>query len=122
MEVIEEAIKSLNLLFPPYNKPTNRFLRKHNERLYNFRLRSDEIAPNRVGSKVRLREFAFYHDRLIELAQEFTNPPKDWNTIFRDYRNPIQYWTFWIGLVIFIATVVSIALGGAQVYYAQHAA
>ncbi|KAK6706847.1 hypothetical protein SNK04_007862 [Fusarium graminearum] len=94
------------------------FLQKHNMLLFRFRLRSHGHA----ASKVRLREFTFYHDRLIELAQEFINPPKDWNTIFRDYRNPIQYWTFWLGLVLFIATIVSVALAGAQVYYAQHAA
>ncbi|KAF4974567.1 hypothetical protein FZEAL_8539 [Fusarium zealandicum] len=120
LEVIEETIKSLNLLFPHYNTPTNRFLRKHNKRLYLFRLRGHGHARDRAGSKVRLREFTFYHDRLIELAQEFINPPKDWNTIFRDYRNPIQYWTFWLGLVIFLATVASVALAAAQVYYGQH--
>lgn len=91
-------------------------------KLLEFRLRGHGQARNRAGSKVRLREFTFYHDRLIELAQEFISPPKDWSTIFRDYRNPIQYWTFWLGLVIFIATVASVALGGAQVYYAQHTA
>ncbi|KAF4446969.1 hypothetical protein F53441_9440 [Fusarium austroafricanum] len=120
LEVIQETITSLELLFPRYNIPTNRFLKAHNESLYLFRVRNPGDVRDRAGSKVRLKEFVFYHDRLIELAQEFINPPKSWNTIFKDYRNPIQYWTFWIGLVIFAATVVSVVLAGVQVYYAAH--
>ncbi|KAI8961533.1 hypothetical protein F5Y11DRAFT_225755 [Daldinia sp. FL1419] len=120
LEVIEETIRSLDLLFPRFNSPTNRFLEKYNNDLYLFRLVSHDIDQDRASRKVRLREFTFYHDRLIEVAHEFITPPKDWNTIFRDYRNPIQYWTFWIGLVIFIATVISLGLAAAQVYYAQH--
>ncbi|KAH7163704.1 hypothetical protein DER46DRAFT_604902 [Fusarium sp. MPI-SDFR-AT-0072] len=122
LEVIHETIRSLDLLFPRYNIPTNRFLRAHNKNLYSFRLRNPGDVHYRTRSKVRLKEFVFYHDRVIELAQEFINPPKSWDTIFKDYRNPIQYWTFWIGLVIFIATVVSAVLAGVQVYYAAHSA
>ncbi|KAF4959251.1 hypothetical protein FSARC_10767 [Fusarium sarcochroum] len=89
------------------------------ESLYSFRVRNQGEIQDRAGSKVRLKEFFFYHDRLVELAQEFMNPPKSWDTIFRDYRNPIQYWTFWIGLVIFIATLASVILAGVQVHYAR---
>ncbi|KAJ3541755.1 hypothetical protein NM208_g4459 [Fusarium decemcellulare] len=119
LEVIEETVKSLDLLFPHYDEPTNEFLEKYYRKLYLFRLSAHGVVRNRAGTKVRLKEFTYYHDRLIDLAQEFINPPKDWNTIFRDYRNPIQYWTFWLGLVIFIATVASVVLAGVQVYYAQ---
>ncbi|KAJ8127672.1 hypothetical protein O1611_g5964 [Lasiodiplodia mahajangana] len=124
LEVLEEALKALNFLLPPYDASTRLFLRKERRSLYDFRLEHFEELGDRNKSKVRLKDFVYYHDRLVELAYEYLNPPKSWGTIWRDYRNPAQYWTFWIGLVIFIATLVfgvlSSVLAGVQIYYAQH--
>ncbi|KAI0118747.1 hypothetical protein GGR51DRAFT_554437 [Nemania sp. FL0031] len=124
LEVLEEAIKALNFLLPPYSFKTVVFLAKENNSLEEFRTKHYDELGNRTSGKVRFKEFVYYHDRLVELAYDFLNPPKDWGTVWRDYRNPAQYWTFWLGLAIFIAILVfgvlSSVLAGVQVYYAQH--
>lgn len=41
-----------------------------------------------------------YHDGMVDLAHEFNSPPKGIGTIWKDRRNPIQFFTFWFGLAI----------------------
>lgn len=41
-----------------------------------------------------------YHDGMVDLAHEFNSPPKGIRTIWKDTRNPIQFFTFWFGLFI----------------------
>ncbi|KLU83130.1 hypothetical protein MAPG_02195 [Magnaporthiopsis poae ATCC 64411] len=146
LQVLEEALMSLDLLLPGHQPATRQLLSREGKRtLLSFRAgfvegngyygggegEGDAAAPQKlprptvsICGRLRLRDFTFYNDRLSELAREYLNPPRDWTTIRRDLRNPVQYYTFWIGLVIFVATlvfgVVASVLAGVQLHYAQH--
>ncbi|KAI8945402.1 hypothetical protein F4801DRAFT_568387 [Xylaria longipes] len=97
-QVIEETIESLDYLFPAYEQRTTDYLEKNGINL------DDENGCR--GVRPALKDFALYNSRLIDIAYEFLNPPRDWRSIWKDRRNPMQFWTFWLGLLIFIITVV----------------
>ncbi|KAI0399407.1 hypothetical protein F4802DRAFT_603029 [Xylaria palmicola] len=63
--VLEEAILSLDYLFPN-DQQTEVFLDKHGK-----------VLPLPDSERPRLKQFTYYHDRLIEVAQEFLSPPRD---------------------------------------------
>jgi hypothetical protein len=61
------------------------------------------------GSRtLNMLEFDRWKDRLTELYEEvFQSPPVSWAQLWRDRRNPQQFWTFWIALLILALTIVS---------------
>ncbi|KAI1740908.1 hypothetical protein F4680DRAFT_418088 [Xylaria scruposa] len=93
-EVLDEALMSLDYLFPNAQQ-TFAFLRRH-----------DKTPSLPEGERPRLKQFVYYHDRLIEVAQEFLNPPRDLWTIWSDKRNPVQFLTFWFGLLVVLLTIL----------------
>jgi hypothetical protein len=71
-----------------------------------------DIHPTVHPESLGLGDFKIWRDRLLELRQEvYLAPPADWRQLFRDKRNPQQYWTFWLALFILILTLVSTAAG-----------
>ncbi|KAI0486606.1 hypothetical protein F4859DRAFT_526848 [Xylaria cf. heliscus] len=93
-EVLEEALMSLDYLFPNAQQ-TVAFLQRHNK---------TPSFPK--DERPRLKQFEYYHDRLIEVAQEFLNPARDWRTIWSDNRNPVQFLTFWFGLLVVLLIIL----------------
>src|SRR5437762_2241972 len=64
-----------------------------------------DIHPTVHPESLGLGDFKIWRDRLLELRQEvYLAPPADWRQLFRDKRNPQQYWTFWLALFILILT------------------
>ncbi|KAK3292481.1 uncharacterized protein B0H64DRAFT_229327 [Chaetomium fimeti] len=120
LEVLKEALLTLDYLFPPDEKPTTEFLRRRHNRNFDIL----EVTSSSGPTKPRLRDFRYYHDRLVEIAQEYLNPPRDWSTVWSDNRNPVQFWTFWFGLLILIITlifgVMATVLAGLQYGAAIH--
>ncbi|KAJ8122143.1 hypothetical protein O1611_g9916 [Lasiodiplodia mahajangana] len=100
--VITETIKSLDYLFPAFDSRTQSYLMREENEHINL---ADENGGRR-GDRPSIKEFAFYHERLMDIAYEFTNPPRDLKSIWKDRRNPVQFFIFWIVLLIFIVTVV----------------
>jgi hypothetical protein len=95
--VIEEMIKSLDCLFPPCEKATRKFL--HQNKMPFLHEVAFEIQ------RPLLKDFKFYHDRMIDLLLAYTNPSRSWHVAFKDRRNPVQFWMFWFGLMIFLFNV-----------------
>lgn len=116
IEVLQEALRSLDYLFPPGEKPTRELLKKYG--------RDFDEMTRQPGPKPRLKDFLYYHDRLIEIGQEFLNPPRDLRTVWSDTRNPIQFWTFWLGLIIVFMTlafgIIGSVLAGLQYNVARY--
>ncbi|KAJ9643964.1 hypothetical protein H2199_003830 [Coniosporium tulheliwenetii] len=115
LHILEETIKTLDALFP-WNDETSDFLDKHSKDFHLLTPPSD--------TPIDLQEFTFYRDRLLEIITEFQTPPRDWRTIWKDRRNPMQFWTFWLGLLIVILTLIfgflSALIAGLQLRIAQH--
>jgi hypothetical protein len=100
-KVIQETIKSLNLLFPMNDAATEILLRRRGQHFH----RDEPLARGRT---LNVLEFDIWRDRLLELHQEvFTSPPASWVQLYKDRRNPQTFYTFWIALVILMLTIVS---------------
>lgn len=74
---------------------------KHNQTFHT-------VAPFTGPGRLDLGEFDYWKDQLFELYEEiYLAPAQTWRQLWLDRRNPHQYYTFWIALVVFILSVVS---------------
>ena len=99
--LLKETITTLNLLFPHWDSATQLMLLEH-KRTFHHALPID--GPRRLS----LQEFHYWRDRLLELYEEvYLAPPTSWRQAWADRRNPLQWYTFWIAIIVFILSVVS---------------
>jgi len=102
-EVLNETRLSLDLLFPFWDSRTVALLEKEKQTFH-------EYGPFEVTKTFTLLDFDHWRDRLLELHEEvFQSPPVSWAQLWRDRRNPQQFWTFWVALMILLLTVLSTA-------------
>jgi hypothetical protein len=100
-EVLHETTLSLDLLFPFWDSRTVALLEKEKQTFY-------EYGPFEVTKTFTLLDFDHWRDRLLELHEEiFQSPLVSWAQLWRDRRNPQQFWTFWVALMILLLTVLS---------------
>lgn len=99
ISVLKETILSLNLLFPHWDTFTENFMLQHDQ---TFHL----DGPFNESRPLSLSDFDHWRDRLLELYQIFHSPPVGWTQLWADRRNPLQWYTFWIAIVILVLTVV----------------
>lgn len=97
--VLKETLLSLSLLFPHGDATTEDFMLQHD---HTFHLEGpfDDSRPH------NLADFDHWRNRLLELHQIFHSPPVGWTQIWADRRNPLQWYTFWIAIIILVLTVV----------------
>lgn len=101
MELYEETNRTLDLLFPTWDKATRRLLESGGKtfRLHYF------SSQDRV---LDLNQYSYWRDRLLELNEDiFLAPPEGWTQLWRDRRDPQKFWTFWLMLSVFTMTIVS---------------
>lgn len=100
-EVLNETRLSLDLLFPFWDNRTVALLEKERQMFHDY-------GPFEVTRTLTLLDFDHWRDRLLELHEEvFQSPPASWAQLWRDRRNPQQFWTFWVALMILLLTVLS---------------
>jgi hypothetical protein len=104
VNIIDEAIATLDYLFP-HDKATREFLQKEEKR-HQVPINVLSLYPPTHRTTIRLKDFNYYHDRMMDVAYEYTNPPTSWRLVWKDRRNPVQFWTFWLGLGIFVFTIL----------------
>ena len=101
IEVLQEAKLSLDLLFPFWDTKTVAFLEEEKQDFH-------EYGPFEVTRTPTLLDFDHWRDRLLELHEGvFLSPPATWGQLWRDRRNPQQFWTFWIAILILVLTLCS---------------
>jgi hypothetical protein len=104
LPIFEEALHTLDVLFPAWHSKTIDFLetfREDGNKVPWFTLQDLNGQEQRY-----LHNFRFWHFRLTQLIVEYQSPPRDLKRIWNDRRNPTAYWTFWIGMAIFLLTLV----------------
>jgi hypothetical protein len=100
--VLRETVRSLDLLFPPWDERTEVLLLKEKMTFHR------PIEPNASSRTLNLREFVHWRERLLELYDEvFLSPPTSWSQLWADRRSPQQWLTFWLALAIAVFTVIS---------------
>lgn len=99
--LLQETLLSLNLLFPFWDGETISLLKREKQSFH-------ENGPYlRQTSSLTLADFDHWRDRLLELREILDAPPVSWAQLWRDRRNPQQFWTFWIALFILLLTILS---------------
>lgn len=99
--MLRETLLSLDLLFPIWDHATLKLLEDHKQSFH-------ESGPFFAqSSTLTFGDFDYWRDRLLELREVLDAPPVSWQQLYRDRRNPQQFWTFWIALFILALTLLS---------------
>jgi len=76
----------------------------------------DDITHLRAPQR-NIQNFDFWRDRLIVAKDAFdTSQPSGLIQFWRDDRNRVQWWTFWIAIVVFLLTLVGVVESALQMY------
>ena len=94
-----ETIRTLDLLFPFGEAGTQKYLDRGGQFFYRASSRDQPRPTN-------LSEFHYWHSRLAELHDVFHQAPKSIPQIWHDRRNPVQWWTFWLAVIIAVLTIM----------------
>jgi hypothetical protein len=82
-------------------------------------------GPFDATRPLNLADFDHWRNRMLELYQLFHSPPMGWTQLWADRRNPLQWYTFWLAIMILILTVIfgfiSSVTAVMQTYYAREA-
>ena len=105
-DLLEEAMKSLDLLFPFGDSQTRKFLSGEG---HPFFLAETHNFPRTMD----LGDFSFWRRRIVILYDAFNAPPSRVHQMWKDKRNPMQWWTFWLAGFLVILTVI---FGSISVY------
>lgn len=123
--LIEETLRTLALLFPQHDRDTSKWLQvqsKHSGHGIDQQL----LKCGHLRLKERQKNnFHFWHDRLIILKQAYDDSrPKTLSQWWIDRRNTVQWYTFWVAIVILLLTIffglVQSIEGALQVYKAYN--
>lgn len=68
-----------------------------------------------------IQNFDFWRDRLIIAREVFDlSQPSGLLHFWRDDRNKVQWWTFWIAVTVFLLTLIGVIESALQVYKGYH--
>jgi hypothetical protein len=110
-DVLNEALQTMNLLFPFGDKATRELLIREGKRsFYGLGLHLQMPSPD-------LSDLKFWRKEMMELYALYRDPPHNWTQLFSDSRDKQQFATFWIAVLVLILTLVSIAFGSVSTVY-----
>ncbi|KAK8112657.1 hypothetical protein PG984_013183 [Apiospora sp. TS-2023a] len=113
--LLQETITTLNLLFPHWDPNTQNFLSTQNQTFH-------AIPPFAGPRRLDLNEFDYWRDQLTELYERVYLAPADsWRQLWADRRNPHQWWTFWVAVVVLVLSVISCAASVIQAWASMKA-
>ena len=103
--VLLETIDTLNLLFPVGHESTRELLR-----------REDKMSLLGLGHcdrphLVDLEDYRVWKAQLADLVEVFNEPPRNLSQLLSDNRNVKDLTNIWIGLLVLVLTVVTLAFG-----------
>jgi len=116
----EETLRTLMLLFPRGDSSRPRRWVSKQIRKHNLDPTLGHLGNLRVHDR-RFERFDYWHDRLVILKQAFDESnPRTLRHWWNDRRNSVQWYTFWVAILIFATTIffgiVQSLEGGMQVW------
>ena len=116
---IDETRRTMALMLPTADGRTRSWLKtEQRKRRLDPRCGS---CPHLKASQRHTRDFEFWGDRIVIAKEVFDErQPRGILQVWRDNRNQVQWWTFWIAIILFVLTVVACVEGALQVYKAYH--
>ena len=100
-----ETIRTLDLLFPFGDRSTETWLEESNQPFHRTSSSYMQARANNFG------EFRYWRRQIMELYHVFQQPPATVLHMWRDRRNPMQWYTFWLAALIVVLTIVFGSLG-----------
>lgn len=122
MELVEETLRSLALLLPRANTDSKRCYLKNLKRYPNIDPRAGDLT---MSPKDRvLDDYQYWKERLQIIVEAYDkSEPKALPQWWKDRRNKVQWYTFWIAALILVLTIVfgliQSITGIMQVHYAS---
>ena len=126
--LIQETLRTLNLLFPRNDSSTQKWLRTSYSSSKHTTSPPDSAllhCDRMMSDDRRAANFTFWRDELLTLKDKFDQPrPTSMAQFWYDRRNKVQWYTFWIAVLVLCLTiffgVVQSVEGALQVYKAYH--
>jgi hypothetical protein len=118
-DVLEEALDTLNLLFPFGDPRTEKLLRKEGHQSFY------QLGLCERSRKLDLYMYSYWREELQDLLHAFRSPPRSWKQLATDRRNLMEWSAFWVTFMVAILTLISIPCNIIQATYsvkAYHAA
>jgi hypothetical protein len=112
-KVLEEALDTLNLLFPFLDGPTSEFLSRQGKPF-------DSLGYCNRPRLLEMDKYVYWRDKIEDLIDLFNEPPRGLRQLKLDRtgRNLMQFSMFWIAAIVAVLTVFSIVFGSVQTVYA----
>lgn len=115
----EETLKTIALLFPQSDPAIRKWLSKSPQTI-NLDQRIFQCGRLKTDDR-QIEKFQFWHDRLVMLKQVYDDArPGNLSQLWNDRRNGVQWYTFWVAIVVFLLTflfgLIQCIEGGMQVY------
>ena len=112
--IIEEALDTMNLLFPFDDPGTKSFLRKEGKTFYSLGF----CGRDRV---LDLKEYHYWQEPISELVNMLKEPPRGLYqfSLDKDRKNMLQFATFWIATIVAILTILSFMFGVLSTIYTK---
>ncbi|KFA68640.1 hypothetical protein S40285_10835 [Stachybotrys chlorohalonatus IBT 40285] len=112
-DALEEALDTLNLLFPPTDPATHRYLKAQHRPFHQLGFCSRNVKRD-------LQHYRYWQNNLVDLLHDLEEQPYGLGQLRldKDRRNLLQFATFWIATIVALLTVISIAFGVVSTVYA----
>lgn len=99
-EILDEAIRTLDFLFPFGDPKTEEFLKDEKVQLYT-------VDPSELPRATGLGEFKYWRNTLAQLLNLLNGPPETVAQTLLDTRNLSQFATLWVAIFgVFLLTIL----------------
>lgn len=102
---MEETLRSLTLLLPQTDRKTRLWIKNQQASHGFIDIQLGQCGTSRTHER-RFENFSYWHDRLVILKQAFDDSsPRTLSQWWNDRRNTVQWYTFWVAILVFVMTV-----------------
>jgi hypothetical protein len=114
-EVLEEILRTLDLLFPFGDDATRRLLIKEGQQsLFT-------LGTYKTEEDLDLVRYKYFGAKLGRLMESFDKKPRTWRQLAFDRRNKLEWSAFWMTVMVALLTVISIPCNIIQATYSVKA-
>jgi hypothetical protein len=118
---IKETLRTLSMLFPKHDPATRAWFKTASlSSAYRSDMRLLRIGNLDAESR-QIENFVYWHERLVILKEIYDEArPSTMSQWWYDRRNGVQWYTFWVALLVLLLTVlfgvIQCIEGGIQAY------